>query len=219
MRGISKWSYDRDRASLTESSINGVDRRRLILEAAVRVFARKGLHGARVGDIAAEAGVAHGLLYHYFKSKDELLETVFNETWELMIVTVRSVEEAGGTARDQLRRVAAIVLRTWKRDPDLVRVLIREVTRTSHLEQEVDDVNKAQAELQRIIETGQENGEFRTDVEARLAAVLFYGALEEFLTGWALGTLPDSDDDVDAAERTIVEIVTAGLLVGVTAEA
>jgi hypothetical protein len=80
-------------------------------------------------------------------------------------------------------------------------------------------VNKAQAELQRIIETGQENGEFRTDVEARLAAVLFYGALEEFLTGWALGTLPDSDDDVDAAERTIVEIVTAGLLVGVTAEA
>jgi TetR/AcrR family fatty acid metabolism transcriptional regulator len=183
------------------------------------VFARKGLHGARVGDIAAEAGVAHGLLYHYFKSKDELLETVFKETWDLMIATVRSVEEAGGTARDQLRRVAAIVLRTWKRDPDLVRVLIREVTRTSHLEQEVEDVNKAQAELQRIIEAGQENGEFRTDVEARLAAVLFYGALEEFLTGWALGTLPDSVEDVDAAERTVVEIVTTGLVVQVPARA
>ena len=176
------------------------------------MFARKGLHGARVGDIAAEAGVAHGLLYHYFKSKDELLETVFQETWDLMIETVRSVEQAGGTARDQLRRVAAIVLRTWKRDPDLVRVLIREVTRSPHIEHEVEDLHKAQGELQRIIATGQENGEFRSDVDARLVAVLFYGALEEFLTGWALGTLPDSEDDVHAAERTIVEIVTAGLV-------
>jgi AcrR family transcriptional regulator len=204
---------------LTERSINGLDRRRLILEAAVRVFARKGLHGARVGDIAAEAGVAHGLLYHYFKSKDELLETVFQETWDLMIATVRSVEEAGGSSRDQLRRVAAIVLRTWKRDPDLVRVLIREVTRSPNIEHEVEDVHKAQAELQRIIATGQENGEFRSDVDPRLVGVLFYGALEEFLTGWALGTLPDAEEDVDAAERTIVEIVTAGLVAEpVTAE-
>ena len=185
----------------------------------MRVFARKGLHGARVGDIAAEAGVAHGLLYHYFKSKDELLETVFQETWDLMIATVRSVEEAGGTTRDQLRRVAAIVLRTWKRDPDLVRVLIREVTRTSHIEREVEDVHLAQAELQRIIANGQANGEFRSDVDARLAAVLFYGALEEFLTGWALGTLPDSEEDVDAAERTVVEIVTAGLVAPIATEA
>lgn len=183
------------------------------------MFARRGLHGARVGDIAAEAGVAHGLLYHYFKSKDELLETVFKETWDLMIATVRSVEEAGGTARDQLRRVAAIVLRTWKRDPDLVRVLIREVTRSPHIEQEAEDVHKAQAELERIIRTGQENGEFRTDVDARLAAVLFYGALEEFLTGWSLGTLPDSEEDVDAAERTVVEIVTAGLVAAPVAAA
>ena len=67
-------------------------------------------------------------------------------------------------------------------------------------------------ELQQIIAAGQENGEFRSDLDARLAAVLFYGALEEFLTGWALGTLPDSEEDVDAAERTVVEIITAGLV-------
>ena len=91
-------------------------------------------------------------------------------------------------------------------------MLIREVTRTSQIEAETEDVHRAQAELHRIIANGQENGEFRSDIDARLVAVLFYGALEEFLTGWALGTLPDSEEDVHAAERTVVEIVTAGLV-------
>ena len=58
-----------------------IDRRRELLDAAARVFARKGFHASRVGDIAEEAGVAHGLLYHYFRSKEEVLETIFRETW------------------------------------------------------------------------------------------------------------------------------------------
>ena len=60
----------------------------------MRVFARKGYHASRVGDIAEEAGVAYGLLYHYFQSKEEVLLTVFRETWRALIATIRSVEEA-----------------------------------------------------------------------------------------------------------------------------
>src|SRR5215217_6740993 len=66
---------------LTERSMPPEERRRAILDAAVRVFARKGAHATRVGDIAAEAGVSHGLLYHYFRSKEDVLETIFSETW------------------------------------------------------------------------------------------------------------------------------------------
>src|SRR5438132_8301231 len=94
--------------TLTERSIGQEDKRRLILEAAVRVFARKGFHTCRVGDIAEEAGVAHGLLYHYFASKDELLETIFRETWSELLAAIHEVELSDATAREQLRQVAAI---------------------------------------------------------------------------------------------------------------
>src|SRR3954453_4208417 len=105
---------------LNERSNGNEDKRQLILNAAVRVFARKGFHTCRVGDIAEEAGVAHGLLYHYFASKDELLEIVFRETWAELLDAIGGVEESGVGAREQLRQVAAIMLRAWRREPDLI---------------------------------------------------------------------------------------------------
>lgn len=187
------------------------DRRRDILDAAVRVFARKGFHAARVGDIAAEAGVAHGLLYHYFESKDQVLETVFRETWRALLEALREVEESDEPAREQLRRVAAIVLRTWRRDADLVRVLVREVTRTAALQREVEELGHAFAAIEGIVRAGQERGQLRAEIDPRLAAFVVYGALEEILTGWVLGQLPDSEDEVALAERAVTETLLAGL--------
>jgi AcrR family transcriptional regulator len=187
------------------------DRRTLIVEAAVRVFARKGYHAARVGDIAAEAGVAHGLLYHYFDSKEKLLETIFRETWSELLGALEQVERDVRPAGEQFRQVAAILLRSWRRDPDLVRVLVREVARSPQLGGRVDEIGAAFAVLQRIIERGQRAGELRRDVDARLAGWIVYGALEEVLTGWVLGTLPSGDDAVAEAERAIAEILSGGL--------
>jgi TetR/AcrR family transcriptional regulator, fatty acid metabolism regulator protein len=187
------------------------EKRRLLLEAAVRVFARKGYHASRVGDIAEEAGVAYGLLYHYFRSKEEVLLTVFRETWRALIETIESVEEAGDPPREQLRKVAEILLRSWRRDPDLVRVLVLEVTRSPHLPGEMDEIVASFAAIQEIVERGQADGSIRPDLDARLASYVFYGAVEELLTGWVLGRLPDGEEDVARAERTLVEIVTGGL--------
>ncbi len=182
----------------------------MILAAAVRVFARKGFHTSRVGDIAEEAGVAHGLLYHYFESKDELLETIFHDTWTELLAAMRDVEESGRPAREQLRGVAAILLRSWRRNPDLVRVLVREVVRSPHLQERLGEVEEAFAAIRRMIERGQADGDFRADLDARLASFVFYGALEETLTGWVLGQLPDDDEQVALAEETIVEVVCGG---------
>jgi TetR/AcrR family transcriptional regulator, fatty acid metabolism regulator protein len=198
---------------LTESSLT-IDKRRLLLQAAVRVFARRGFHAARVGDIAEEAGVAHGLLYHYFSSKEEVLETIFRETWADLLAAVRDVEESGEPAQEQLRQVAAILLRSWRRDPDLVRVLVRGVARSSELDRRVGDVGDAFAAIERIVRRGQEAGELRPELDARLTSVIFYGAIEELLTGWVLELLPDSDEDVARAEQTVVEIVSGGLATG-----
>ena len=181
------------------------------MDAAVRAFARRGYHGCRVSDVAREAGVAYGLVYHYYGSKEALLEAIFTETWGAMLETIRSVEALDEPARDRVRKVTEIVLRTWRRDPDLVRVLVHEVTRSSHLQRETDEIELAFEALQRIVETGQAAGEFRTDVDPRVTATIWYGALEEILTGWAFGQLPDGDDDVARAEHAVVEIVAGGL--------
>jgi AcrR family transcriptional regulator len=186
------------------------EKRRLILDAAVRVFARKGFHTSRVGDIAEEAGVAHGLLYHYFASKDEVLETIFRENWSLLLERIHAVEASGEPSREQLRHVAAIVLRTWSHEPDVVRVLVREIARSAELQERIGDLVKPIEAIRRIIERGQGNGEFRADLDPALAAVLFYGGIDELLTGWVLGQLPDGDADVAAAEHTVVEVICAG---------
>jgi TetR/AcrR family transcriptional regulator, fatty acid metabolism regulator protein len=197
---------------LTDRSIASEEKRRLILDAAVRVFARKGYHSSRVGDIAAEAGVAHGLLYHYFASKEQLLETVFHESWSALLEAFARVAESDEPAPEQLRQVAAILLRSWRRDPDLVRVLVREVGRSQTLPARVDEIGSVFLAIEQIVERGQAAGELRDGIAPRLASWIFYGAIEEILTGWVLGRLADGDEDVAAAERAVVGVVLGGLV-------
>jgi len=188
------------------------EKRRLILDAAVRVFARRGYHTSRVGDIAEDAGIAHGLLYHYFSSKEEVLETIFRENWGLLIARFRGIEESDEPAEEQLVGIAKVLLRTWSVQPDLVRVMVREVARSPHLLGQVDEISEVFRLIQRIVERGQADGSFRPELDARLASWAFYGALEELLTGWVLGGLPDGEEEVARAEQTVIQLVCGGLV-------
>ena len=196
---------------MSERAAAAETKRRLLLDAAVRVFATKGYHACRVADIAREAGVAYGLVYHYFSSKEEVLETIFRDTWGEMLARVNEVEQADAPAPEKLRMIAAVVLRTWRRDPELVRVLVREITRSPQLQNEVGEIAHAFDALERVIAQGQAAGELRADVDSRVTALVFYGALEEILTGWVLGQIPGGEEDVAAAERTVTELLTTGL--------
>jgi TetR/AcrR family fatty acid metabolism transcriptional regulator len=188
------------------------EKRQQILEAAVRAFARKGYHACRVGEIAEEAGVAYGLVYHYFGSKEEVLQTIFRDTWEQMLARIREVEETDDPAPEKVRKVTALLLRTWRRDPDLVRVLVREVTRSpEQLQQQIGEIGHAYDALERIVAGGQTSGEFRRDLDPKLVATVFYGALEETLTGWVMGQLPDADEDIERAEQNVSELLCDGL--------
>ncbi len=201
---------------MTDRSIasrEGGGKRRLILAAAVRVFARDGYYTSRVGDIAEEAGIAHGLLYHYFSSKDEVLATLFRENWQALLEAFGRVEESDEPADEKLRGIAKILLRSWRNDPDLVTVMVREVGRGPHLQEQVEEIKGAFQTIQRVIERGQADGVFRAEIDARLASWVFYGGMEEFLTGWVLGELPDGDEEVARAERTIVDVVCGGIAV------
>ena len=90
---------------------------------------------------------------------------------------------------------------------------MREITRSPHIQDELDEIGQAFASLERIIRRGQEEGTFRVEVDARLAAWMLYGALEEVLTGWVLGQLADDADRVSSAEREVIASITGGLRV------
>jgi TetR/AcrR family fatty acid metabolism transcriptional regulator len=197
-------------ARLTDASIT-LTKRKQILDAAVRVFADDGYHGARVSDVAAYAGVAHGLVYHYFDSKEGLLRAIFRENWNELLQRFRAVEYDEADVPEKLAAIGKILLRTWGRDPALVTVMVRDVARAPELRDRVDEVREAFEIVQRIIEQGQATGALRKDVDARFASWVFYGGLEEILTGWVLGQLPEHDDAVATAEKTAIEIALRGL--------
>ena len=86
------------------------------------------------------------------------------------------------------------------------------MTRSSEVERRIGEIDAAFEALERIVRKGQAGGELREDLDARIAAVVFYGALEEILAGWVLGQIPDDDEDIARAEQTVVEILCDGLL-------
>jgi AcrR family transcriptional regulator len=189
------------------------DKRRVILDAAVKVFARRGFTQCRVSDIADEAGVAYGLLYHYFRSKDEVLDTLFLERWAVMVDLIGQVDRRPLPARDKLRAVAAFIIDSYRHDPDLMKVIIVEVTRAANSfgRTHVEDIRRAYDGIARIVAGGQAAGEFRAHVTPAFAALAFYGAIEQVLTGWIFETLPVGEEEMEQAKDLVVETIVGGL--------
>jgi len=195
------------------------DKRRLILDAAVRVLARQGFHACRVSDIADEAGVAYGLVYHYFASKDEVLDTLFLERWNIMLELIREVDAASSPegeaipVRDKLRAIASFIIDSYQHDPDLMKVIIVEVTRAANSfgNTHIATIREAYDLIGGMIAKAQAEGVFKQEIEARFAAMAFYGAIEQLLTGWIFGLLPQGDDYFERAKWLVVETVCGGL--------
>ncbi len=197
----------------TSGSQQATDKRRVILDAAVRVFAREGFHHCRVADIADEAGVAYGLVYHYFRSKDEILDTLFLERWGLMLEEIARVDAEPGPAREKLAAVAGFIIDSYRHDPDLMKVIIVDVTRAansfgrSHLEK----IREAYELIGAIVESAQKSGELRADITPTFAAMAFYGAVEQVLSGWIFDILPEGAEDYEQEKQFIVSTICDGL--------
>jgi TetR/AcrR family fatty acid metabolism transcriptional regulator len=191
----------------------GVDKRRVILDAAVRVFARQGFHTCRVSDIADEAGVAYGLVYHYFSSKDQILDTLFLERWDVMLAAIADADASPRPPREKLAAIAGFIIESYRHDPDLMKVIIVEVTRAAntfgltHLEK----IRDAYRGIAAIVERAQRDGVFRSEVTPEFAALAFYGLVEQVLTAWIFDSVTVPDEELQAAKRLIVETICRGL--------
>src|SRR6202000_3486147 len=172
-----------------------VDKRRLILDAAVRVFARQGFHACRVSDIADEAGVAYGLVYHYFQSKDQVLDTLFLERWDVLLEAIRETDALDIPARAKLEAIAGFIVDSYRHDPELMKVIIVEVTRAANSfgAAHLGKIAEAYELIRGVVEKAQAAGECRTGIPAEFAVMAFYGAIEQVLTGWIFGLLEQDD--------------------------
>ncbi len=198
----------------TRTGNGGVDKRRLILDAAIRVFARRGFHACRVSDVADEAGVAYGLVYHYFDSKEEILNTLFQERWQLMLDAIVEIDRRDNlTAREKLYLVASFIIDSYRHEPDLMKVIIVEVTRAANSfgAQHLEKIREAYGLIAGIVEQARQDGSFKSDISADFAAMCFYGAIEQLLSGWIFGMLPETDEEFERAKGLVVETICGGL--------
>ena len=185
----------------------------MILDAAVRVFARQGFHTCRVSDIADEAGVAYGLVYHYFSSKEEILDTLFLERWDVMLAAIAEADASSCPPRDKLFAIASFIIDSYRHDPDLMKVIIVEVTRAANTfgRTHLGKIRDAYAQIAAIVERAQERGEFRAEITPEFAALAFYGCVEQVLTGWIFDSEAISDSELEHAKTLIVETICSGL--------
>ncbi len=191
------------------------EKRRAILHAAVRVFAERGYHGCRIADVARAANVAYGLVYHYFRNKDELLESVFAEQWTIFINALTALDAGPGTATQKIAGIFGFVFDVYKTAPSAVRVLILEVTRTPQglrAGSTRETFERAVGLVAEVVRQGQSRGEVRADLDPMVAASGLLGALELAVSAMVMGLVPASnEDEIDRAKRQMIDLVLGGL--------
>jgi AcrR family transcriptional regulator len=198
------------------------DRRKQILKAAVEVFAERGFHRTRVSDIAKRAGVAYGLIYHYFESKDEVLNCIFEENWAVFLKVLGDLEaNKDMRAIQKLSAIAELLVDALRVTPNVIQVIIQEISRSDRFVQpkKVAAFQEAFAAVHRVIVAGQESGEIKRSIDPHVAAYIFFGALETVCTGFMLKSIAvSSEEDAARVKRTVRQILLDGLRIDAIAQ-
>ncbi len=165
------------------------DRRKQILKAAVKIFAEKGYHGCRISDVADEAGVAYGLVYHYYGNKDGLLASVFDTNWGVFAKAVADVAEAPGLGMyEKLRQIVELAFQAFELFPLVVKVLVLEFGRNARLGEALDNpaVTGVFRSIARIFQDGRKSGELYEGIDPLAMSVIFLGTLETAFVSFVL---------------------------------
>ena len=190
------------------------EKRKLILDAAVKVFARKGYYGCRVSDIAEEAKIAYGLVYHYFKSKEDVLNSIFRERWGVFVELLKWLEQQDMPLSDKLSRIVGAVLEGYRLNSEMMEVVVMEIARNSKFfdETNVEPVKQAIGCIEGMIRREIEAGHIRPGVEPRVAAYTFFSNVEALMTGSVLGAFVVSNaDEQNRLRDQVVDMFLHGI--------
>ncbi len=188
------------------------DKRERILRAAVKVFARKGFYASRVSEIAKAAGVADGTIYLYFKSKDELLTSLFEDRITRLLEVLRREIDAVPSGPGRVRRVVELQLGLLEGERDLAEVITVNLRQSTRLLKQY--ATKRFTEyldlMALVIADAQHAGELRADVSPRIVARAIFGALDGIALTWALGSAEPGG--LTRAGTQLADVLLQGLL-------
>jgi TetR/AcrR family fatty acid metabolism transcriptional regulator len=184
-------------------------KRRRILEAAVKVFAQKGYHGARVAAIASGAGVADGTIYLYFHNKEDILVSLFDEVMDEHLQQARRELGAVHGAPARLAAIARHHLRVLGGNRDLAVVFQVELRQSTQFMERFTAswLQDYFALVGEVIEEGEREGTLRRGLPRKLATKVFFGALDELVTSWIVG---GKDYDLSRLADPVVELFLHG---------
>jgi TetR/AcrR family fatty acid metabolism transcriptional regulator len=186
------------------------EKRKKILDAATKVFARVGFSNTRIQDVAQEAGIAHGTVYLYFKSKDDLFISIFQESLGELINYISSEVQKKDSAEDKLRRMISLQLDVIEENPDLTKLILIEFPGTGNFlnDRNIDVLSNYIDVIGDVLKNGIEEGIFSTNVKPDIIATMIYAAMQGIATRWILDGMNYSIKTMDVE---ISEIFLKGL--------
>ena len=179
------------------------NKKELIINAAIKVFADKGFYTANVADVAKEAGVADGTIYLYFKNKDDLLISLFETKMEQILRRFSSLIDSTQSADEKLRQFIHLYFQIIEEDQNLAEVFQVELRQSGkflkdyHNQKFIDFLNL----IGDILHQGQSDGQFKTDISIHTMKLIIFGALDELARQWILTKVPP-DNLVKTADET-----------------
>ncbi len=164
------------------------DKEAAIFEGALKVIKQKGFHKARMSDIAKEAGISYGLVYHYFKNKEDLFDSIINQWWNGLFQLIGRISRETWPVWDKLKGLIFYFLDTYQKNPELVNIFITEISRSSTnlTTNRLERFKEFMALTEALIEEGQRQAMLRNDFRPRYLTYIFLGALETFVSAMVL---------------------------------
>ena len=165
------------------------DKPQQIIHAAVRVFARKGYYNSRVADIAREAGIAAGTIYLYFKTKDDILVTLFREKMAEFVDALRKAIAGEPDAARKVRRLVSLHFRMLEENSDLAEVVQVELRQGQKFFRGVSgqEIGSYFALIGSVLDEGVAEGRFRRGLPVKVATKMLFGSMDQMATSWVLG--------------------------------
>ncbi len=190
-------------------------KRDIILNAAIKVFAEKGYYSCRTLDISGEAGVAYGSLYQYFKSKEDILLSIFNENWDALLKRMEKINQTISNPVERLLSVFGFIFRSYQRNPNLMKVLIMDLPRLKQFynPENWKNYNRFFTGVADIFQEGQKKGIFRKDFSPLIASFVIYGAVDMTIRQYVYN--PDFNHEefpVEKANNQIMGLLEQGFL-------
>ena len=167
-----------------------MNREKVIIDAALKVFSTKGYASTRMADIAREADMSYGLVYHYFENKEKLFDAIVEDWWTGFYDELEMLKQSAMTTEEKLVEIIRYILKVYENKPNQISIFVTEVSRgfVYHADSKgKDKFNKLFSLCQDIMSEGQQNGFLRKDIQANYLTYLFLGSIDTFLSVLILG--------------------------------